>query len=54
MLVVRIFVEISGYDKPFYGAGDQDLDLVRRLEALAEHRFGKKHGVSSVFNTKVS
>ena len=37
----RPVFEISGYEESFYGVRYQDLDLVRRLEALAEHRFGK-------------
>ena len=34
------YFEINGYDESFYCAGYQDFDLLRRLEALAEHRFG--------------
>ncbi|MFM7979776.1 MAG: hypothetical protein ACKPKO_10710, partial [Candidatus Fonsibacter sp.] len=37
---VSPFFEINGYEESFYGAGYQDLDLVRRLETLVEHRSG--------------
>ena len=45
LFVFSVFVsslfEISGYDESCYGAGYPDLDLVRRLAALVDHRLGK-------------
>ena len=32
---------LNGSSESFWGAGCQDHDLVRRLEVLAEHRFGE-------------
>ena len=40
IVAFRYLFENNGYAESFHGVGYQDLDLVRRLEALVEHRFG--------------
>ena len=39
--MVVVFRPLLAIDESLYGAGYQDLDLARRLEALVAHRFGK-------------